>query len=710
MAYRGDDLDLRTPQSWSSAGRESGAGDQSNWWTRTAVYKGGRADPIWVDDTVMACCNNAYDLALAHRAPEVRLEHLINALTLNDHASQFLESRGLSVASLRRESGAAIANDIPSVVGGGGGPPKRSEGMEEVLRLAADHAYPRRTPVTVDDILHVLFDMKRDLPGLQLLYRNTNSWSGRNGAEPRSDLRLDPLPHLSRPTPAQRPRYTTAASPDYFRQSEPQQQPREPLPPIRETPRPVVREQPAPAIVDTFQDARLDSLERAVRDIGVDLADDRKTIRSLVSDLQRSTAAQADDTGRFRGGLNDRLATLEDVVMRSRNEAAQLPTAVLDRIDMIERMIESRLADAGRGQSTAVLDRIASVERMIMEAPRTSGPSPAVLDRLAGIERSLETRLADIGRSTAALSDRLQSLEYATQRPVEASLSPLVSQRLEAITAFGSKVDALERTFQLILDRMNGVERKLQDNTEKQVTVDLSGVERRLADLERNVRQSVEQTLDLGPVQELLSGIEGRVAGLERTIDNRASETGRTVSFIGERLRSFDETIGAQKGQIGDRLEQIEKSLVAYAETSVTGRAQHENDLAEVHEALLKLNANQQTLAGALDQWRLDSTGDLSVINNRLKAVEEVDNRHLPQLESMAAQVAAIHAGLAKREVRKSRFLHWLFGTDEWYSSSYHTREWRARQIEPAVVRPAEVAVIHQRPTPPAPPPSAMRR
>lgn len=687
MAYRGDDLDLRTPQARGGSGRE---GDQPNWWTRTAVYKGGRADPIWVDDNVMACCNHAYDLALAHRAPEVRLEHLINALTLNEHASLVLEARGLSVASLRRESGSSIANDIPAAAGAYNGAPKRSEGLEEALRQAADHAYPRRTPVSVDDILHVLFDMKRDLPGLQLLHRHATSWS-RNGTDPRADLRIEPLPHLARPQTA--PRYNSAT--DYF--SEPAREPnREPTryaPPPRE--RDYVREplrparEPAPTTpVDTFQDSRLDSLERMVRDLGVDLADDRKTIRSLVGDLQRSTTAQADDSGRFRGSLNDRLASLEDTMARARNESAGLPSALMDRIGMIERTIDARLADAGG---------------------RSSGPSPALLDRLASIERGIEARLIDMGRATMTMNERLQSLEQVSQRPVEASLSPLVSQRLEAITQFGGKVDTLERTFQLILDRMTGLERKVAD---ARPAVDMSGVESRLAGLERNVQKAVEDSVDMTPVTDLLSGIEGRVAGLERTLDNRAAETGRTVSFIGERLRAFEEAIGGQKTHTVDRLGQIERSLTAYAESTVAAGSSHESDLGEVHEALLKLNANQQTLAGSLDQWRLDNTGDLSVISNRLKVIEDVEQRRAPMVENLTAQVAAVHNALAKREVRKSRFLHWLFGTDEWYSASWDTKRWRASQGDPlsAPVRTAETVQIQQRPTPPAPPPSILRR
>lgn len=723
MAYRGDDLDLRTPQAWGSSGRDTSGADQPNWFTRSTIYKGGRADPIWVDDHVMACCNHAFDLAVAHRAPEVRLEHLINALTLNEHAAHVLEQRGFSVASLRRESGASIANDIPA--GAGNTVPKRSEGMEEALRLAADHAYPRRTPVTVDDLLHVLFELKRDTPGLQLLRRHATSWSGRNGADNgRPELRLDPLPHLSRPQPQSWQRYASQSAHDYFSQPAPSREP-PPAPATREptrdfAPREPSPRQPAPTPVDSFQDSRLDSLERAVRDLGVDLADDRKTLRSLVADIQRSSAAQADDTGRFQGGLSERLASLEDALARARSDASAMPSAVsavMDRMGMIERAIDSRLADAASrpfGPSPALLDRLASIERIIDTrladaASRPYGPSPALLDRLASIERSLEARIADMGRTTIAMNDRLQSLEQAASRPVEATLSPLVSQRLDAITQFATKVDAIEQTFQLILDRMTGLERRLSTMAETKPVLDTSAIENKLAALEQNLRASIEKSADMEPVTDLLAGVDQRIAGVERTLDNRAAETGRTVSFIGERLRSFEEAMGAGKTQTIDRVGQIERSLAAYAESVVAAGSSHENSLTEVHEAMLKLNANQQTLASSLDQWRLDNTGDLSVINNRLKAIEEADTRRTPQIENLTAQVATIHSALAKREVRKSRFQHWLFGTDEWYSASYDTKNWRSRQVpepEQTPVKFAEAKSLAQRATPAAPPPS----
>ncbi len=47
-----------------------------------------RGAPIWVDEVVLDCCNHAFDVAAAHRAGEVRIDHLIYALTRIDEAAE----------------------------------------------------------------------------------------------------------------------------------------------------------------------------------------------------------------------------------------------------------------------------------------------------------------------------------------------------------------------------------------------------------------------------------------------------------------------------------------------------------------------------------------------------------------------------------------------------------------------------------------------
>jgi hypothetical protein len=74
MAYRGQDLDLRTGRSalQRSPASHAEAGES---------YNGGlRQGAIAVDDTLLATCNHAYEAAVFNGSREVRLEHLVYAL------------------------------------------------------------------------------------------------------------------------------------------------------------------------------------------------------------------------------------------------------------------------------------------------------------------------------------------------------------------------------------------------------------------------------------------------------------------------------------------------------------------------------------------------------------------------------------------------------------------------------------------------------
>ncbi len=147
MAYRGEDLDLRTPQGVSPApsdpfAQPDGVFVGNGRRERSNQGSASRTAPIWVDDTVLDCCNYAFDVALAHRSAEVRLEHLLYALTRIDAAAEILESRGLRVVPLRREMATFVATDIPVGLAAGKGTPRRSEALEDTLRVAANRRLP----------------------------------------------------------------------------------------------------------------------------------------------------------------------------------------------------------------------------------------------------------------------------------------------------------------------------------------------------------------------------------------------------------------------------------------------------------------------------------------------------------------------------------------------------------------------------------------
>src|SRR5215467_12792246 len=107
MAYKGTDLELRTPRQAMSGGDTPAVREPAgNGGVRLA---GSFGVPIAVDETVLACCNRAYDVARFHGAVDVRLEHLLHALTRVGVAAEALAKLGIRVDALRRDTAVAIA-------------------------------------------------------------------------------------------------------------------------------------------------------------------------------------------------------------------------------------------------------------------------------------------------------------------------------------------------------------------------------------------------------------------------------------------------------------------------------------------------------------------------------------------------------------------------------------------------------------------------
>ena len=97
------------------------------------------AGPIAVDDTVLACCNCAYDVARFHASEDVRLEHLLHALTRVGAAVDVLAELGIRVDTLRRETAVAIAAEMPAG-------PIEDHGTPQRLRRLRGRAAASRRP------------------------------------------------------------------------------------------------------------------------------------------------------------------------------------------------------------------------------------------------------------------------------------------------------------------------------------------------------------------------------------------------------------------------------------------------------------------------------------------------------------------------------------------------------------------------------------
>lgn len=397
MGYRGDDLDLRIPQEAASDIAPSLAPEFVAPRARSA--SAARSAPIWVDDITLECCNHAYDVASAHRAAEVRLEHLIYALTRIDEAAEALEVRGVRVAALRRDAATAIATEIPAAPGNGKTNPRRAETFEEVLRIAAAHAYRRQAPVSVADVVYALLDAGLDFPSL---------------------VRLLPAPPRPVIAPGE-PSLDVEMVRERIRNGGPQ-------PPTRGLAAELAS---LSATQNGLQNTRIDAIEQSVRTLTTELANERKILSGVLQDLQRELMAQREDTSRLSGItqdkiqaiFGDRLQSLEQAFLSSRPSGGGIESATLqERLGLLERALQAeisvtRAAVEALAQRPAVdiapvLQRIDGVEVSIAAVrERATAGENALASSIQAIAAALEARHTElVTRVSGPLSERLDAL------------------------------------------------------------------------------------------------------------------------------------------------------------------------------------------------------------------------------------------------------------------------------------------------------------
>lgn len=567
MSYRGEDLDLRTTQTWSTASEKGAANEPPLGANGQRIIQ--RGDPILVDDTLLACSNHAYDIALAHRAGEVRIEHLIYALTRIDAAVDALEIRGVRVASLRREVATVVASEIPVGLPNGKGSPRRAEEFAEILWLASANAAKRNMPATVDDVLNVLFDQRSEFPASALLIRNL------------SRVTVDPMPAATRYYAE--PRY---AAPVFERYARPLA---EPARYIVEPPqyRPEYAPAPAATQTDAIQNSRIEALEQMVRQLGTDLANERQTVANLLRDLSRETQAQRDDQGRMHTGVLDRMQTLEQAVS---------------------------IAGAGGAPETFV-------------------------QHLKAAEASLENKLREITATWQALSARLQNLEAAVRETGGVS----VQQIKDAVDlqSIATRLDFIEEA---VMNRESNEANKLADR--------LTAIEENISHLVTASTGHFETLISSAGSSEASTSVGESFATLTQSLDNLTDESSKSTAGMAERLTA------------------IEAAIAAEIETTAAKHQAYTHDLTEMHEVLLKINQNQHTLAGSIDQWRSDAAGDVAALTNKLNASVVPGE----MLNAFAGRMDVMNRMMVERYHRRHRFWYWLFGTDDWLGASWSSQ------------------------------------
>ncbi|MGI9423308.1 MAG: hypothetical protein ACR2PA_08945 [Hyphomicrobiaceae bacterium] len=636
MSYKGEGLDLVAPQGGTGGRAASARSGPSGAWLARALEPADGASSLWVDEPVLRCCNQAYDLAVAHRASEVGLEHLVHAMTLVVEAIEALRHYNVNVTTLRQESAAIIASDLPVSFANGQTNPSNSEEFTTVLRFAADRAYAHRSPITIEDILDTLFDMKSDLSSRNLLARHRADWR----------LRTNPDMQI--------------------------EDPRE-------------RNREAPTVTDSFQNTRIDALERMVHELSEHIAENRSSVSELLDELRGAAGSRPPANGAGLQHVADPVVSADQKL-------------VLDQLYSVERSVASKFDELARAWGV-LGNRIDALENTVEALP--VGGEPSVLEGLVATIDELNERAGNL-TAVAGLGDKFDEVAA-------------LAKNLDSMAVFEQKIDRLEAALVGMPDRLMAMERRLAQSPELgPLTTELrqpkelissgdgggievaplvnaiAGVERRVEDnglmvegfvdrFDRLDRAVVSHDVDKVQMQALIDTAMARVGDtFANQRDGIAEEVARSVA---DRVGALSNMVHDRQMEqtrlmtgLGDRIGQLEQRTSEGIERVIANGGGDNG----THDAMIKLNTNQQTLALAVDQLREETKAESLALRNEITGllrvtpmpvVDPIDGR--PDMNEIQRQIDDVQAKLTKRQDFWTRFRIWLYGTDDWYGASW---------------------------------------
>ena len=392
------------------------------------------------------------------------------------------------------------------------------------------------------------------------------------------------------------------------------------------------------------------------------------------------------------------MAVREHTTYSSRGDAMAGGPLTNDRLASLERNVDGKFSEIARVWS-ALGERLHALENAIT-APRAETSMPAgfdelgstlegIGDRIAGLERQLTAKSSGGGSvNLQPVMERLTALERLVTAKSAGStdLSPLF-ERLQAID---TRVTEVNRGASTIVERIAQFERKLDSGAgsadrlraiEEAVTAQRNQVAQLTTNISAEVK-ALGQTLATqgssgDKIQSLTSAFERQRGEMATAITQPLTDR---VGHLSNLIDSHRKETAQNTGNVSDKIGALEKLMQSFGQRTLDLHAAHGKDLVELHDALVKLNTNQQTLAASMDQWRLDNGTEIGKLTNRFEGIERTASKPVQMLESLQSNMLTLQRTTAKRDEQRGRFRQWLMGTDDWYGASWEEAEAKDRQ------------------------------
>jgi len=353
-----------------------------------------------------------------------------------------------------------------------------------------------------------------------------------------------------------------------------------------------------------------------------------------------------------RGSAPHASAAFEDVLRRAADQAGhrRAPAGVHD-------VLRTLLSGGPGSPATALLMQAATDPQHLerwrdepMAASLTAGhPEASAIDSAAAVREALREHLDPMEAALRALRDEVAADGRTLGDLLHELRSEIHAVRSEAARPPAAVGDVVGTLLDAKLGELGKAMAALAERLPAIDTLAASDPSQAL----RSHVEAVEGRLDAH-----MPGIADKVVG------GLAEHFGQAESS----LQRLQERIERHLASSAERQIALEASLRAQLQAAEEARKAHDRNLAEIHQGLVKLGANQQTLGDNFAAWRYETGGDIGIVSNRLQQLEHTMLDLLGQLGGELQALRQENHGDGSR--RGNGFKRWLYGTSSVFATS----------------------------------------
>ncbi len=321
----------------------------------------------------------------------------------------------------------------------------------------------------------------------------------------------------------------------------------------------------------------------------------------------------------------------------------------------------------------------------MVHAAQVPDQSAAILARIEQLEAALQLSTEEVMNYRRSTHEALRQMQDGLHALMSVKpLPPLPDRTDELKSLVDGRLHDLSELVLSLDERLHGLS-KIQPVVQPladDMVLRLERLEQRIAengrDIERTLTPALSERLSQLVGERLASHLGSTEAKVSELMALVPSSPPATTPDVTASLLQLDSTVREQiassaTAPVQEKLGQLEVALKSHLMGAEELAKTHERDLSEIYEALVKLGANQQTLANNLNTWRLDTSGDVSIVSNRLEALETTV---LESLGRISAELQMLRGAPHPDEQEPQRegwsFKRWLFGTTRVLTPSLH--------------------------------------